>query len=147
MIDINKIIKIIVILCFKLFLCISVIAGLISLYKWYTYERHINKIEVKAEFDSNVCDDKDYPLAITIFNKSSKTIEYSTIDVKVSYIGYSNKLNYGYFETDRIIESGTGIRNCWKVRSDSSYSYNPVFLTGDGKTAKVTYNSFKLKDE
>ena len=52
MIDINKIIKIIVILCFKLFLCISVIAGLISLYKWCTYERHINKIEVKAEFAS-----------------------------------------------------------------------------------------------
>lgn len=151
MIDVNKIIKFVIVLCFKIFLCIYVFIGILYLiyhiYDWYIYERHTNKIEVLAEFGNERCINTEYPLAITIKNKSSKTIEYSTIDIKVSYIGHSDKLNdYGSFEDDRIIKSGHVAGSCWKIKSnESSYSY-PKFLTAEGKTVKVTYTRFRFEN-
>lgn len=145
MIDTNKIIKLIGVFCFKIFLCISVSIALMFLlnyvYRWYIYERHLNKIEVIAEFNSNFCPD-EYPLVIIIKNKSSKIIEHSTIYVKVNYKGHSNKLNdYNSFEDDRIIESGNEICNCWKVKGDCGN-----FLTGEDKEVKVTFSYFDFKD-
>jgi len=145
MIDTNKIIKLIVVICFKIFLSISVSIALISLfcytYRWYTYERHLNKIEVIAQLNSKLCPD-EYPLVIIIKNNSSKTIENSRIYVKVNYTGHSNQLNdYNSFEDDRIIVSGNEICNCWKVKDNLGR-----FLTGDGKDVKVTFSYFDFKD-
>jgi len=149
---VNKIIKFIIIICFKILLYVSVFIGIIyllySIYNWYTHERHINKIKVIAEFDNKRCVNTEYPLAIIIKNDSLKTIKYSTIYVKVSYIGHSNELNdYEPFEDDRIIKSGNLVSGCWKVKSKkTSYSY-PVFLTDKGKTVEITSTYFRFKND
>jgi hypothetical protein len=110
---------------------------------WYSVDRHKDKIEVIASFDKKICELKEYPLMIMVVNGSEKTIDNITIDVAVTRIGYSSKLNsYKDFKYDKIIAPRESWVNCWRV---DNADYGKPALTGVDMEVRVTsfYPTFK----
>lgn len=110
--------------------------------RWFSVERFKKDVAVTVKFDTSLCDKKQFPLFIGVFNNSSKTIESTSVYVKVTKKGYSQKLNeYSSFKDDKILKPKEGISNCWAVEGSSYKS----FLDGVDMDAELDsyYVTFK----
>jgi len=115
-----------------------VIAACIWVYQWLTVDRHKANIKVVALFGEKVCDDKKFPMLVGIVNNSSKTLEKISVDVKVTRIGYSSKLNgWDSFAYDKIIKPGESWAQCWSVRG-TDYARSNL----DGTDLEAAVESF-----
>lgn len=122
---------------------ITLLGGVIYLWNelsyWYQVGRYVSKVSVNVKFDKAVCPEKEYPLSIFVMNDSIKTIEHISVDVKVTNLGYSNKINnYSSFDSDKLIKPNEGVRMCWSV-SSTKYSE-----TLDGENMDVVLEDFDV---
>lgn len=120
---------------------IALLGGLMYLWStlsdWYKVDRYKSKVTVNVKFDKAECSEKEYPLSIFVGNSSIKTISHISVDVKVSRLGYSNKINnYSSFDSDKLIKPNEGFQTCWRVNSTD---YNETL---DGENMGVVLESF-----
>lgn len=115
-------------------------------WNWWSYERHKNGIEVVAlnsvapealkskvvrESDNKeagtFCAGSDFPIFVGYINKSSRSIEYVSIDISAHLPDHStNILEYGsHVDSDRIIEPGGGFGFCRQFTVRDEYKTNP----------------------
>lgn len=125
------------------FFILALLGGVIYLWStlsdWYQIGRYKSKITVNVKFDKAECPEKEYPLSIFVGNISNKTIEHISVYVKVTNLGYSNKINdYSSFDSDKLIKPKEGFQACWKVNSTE---YNETL---DGDNMAVVLESFNV---
>lgn len=64
-----------------------------GIYQWFHIDRHIKNVEVLIDSEGKKCG-APKAVYIKIFNNSSKTIERMTIYLKLTEVGFSEKLNW-----------------------------------------------------
>ncbi len=122
-----------------------VIGGGAWAWNWYSYDRHVAKIQPvvtrKGASPSKVvadtkpveelCND-DYPIFVGFTNGSSQTVEYVQIDVTARLPGHStNILRYdSNLKMDRIVEPGGGFGQCARFQVDEAYKADPKVAQG-----------------
>lgn len=99
---------------------------------WRQYEnygKHLNKITVKAYYDSNSGCEDPYPYTYAIHNFSEKTISRTTFDVSITKKGFSEKINsYTLISESKIIKPYEGYEVCFSA--ENKY-YNGSVLVKD----------------
>jgi hypothetical protein len=115
---------------FKFFSAIVLVIVIsVILFNYQTETRQKNKIEIIIK-PSEKCD-KQYPIAIGVINKSSRTIEKITIYPKAQKEGYSTNLaGYNSIDNDKIIKPNEGNVVCYTGRLDygNQEKYKPEDL-------------------
>lgn len=89
-------------------------------YNYVTYGLPASKVKVIVTLDQAICSDPDFPVAVTILNRSERTVIRTSVHVYAHQKGHSKDLSkWGPLESDVIIPPKEGHRNCWKPRLNS----------------------------
>jgi hypothetical protein len=90
--------------------------GVIITYDYVHEELAKKKIEISVVHAPEKICSKEYPMAVTIENKSSLTIDETSFGISVKREGYSKNLAkwaFNYYSTDKIINPGESYAACW----------------------------------
>lgn len=101
-----------------------------------------DKVEMTVRYDTKVCEDNSYPLAVTIKNHSSGTIKVVYFNITVRLIGYSDNLNDLWrYKSDKIIKPEEAHTSCWqyKLRSNKKQYNDPRYLEFEIRDKRVNF--------
>lgn len=118
--------------------------GIDTVINYYKYDRHKDKVVVRAEFNNKECNTSEYPLYVFIGNSSEKKVMSVNFDISVNRVGRSTKLNsYDDYDSDAILKPNIGISNCYVVYGEE-YDENHNKTTLDGKEMEVEVTNYSV---
>ena len=93
-----------------------VTVGAVYSYNWYTYDRHVQNVQLLITTDKKECPDDKYPIHILIGNTSGRTVERVTFSLSARETGRSSDLTeYNSYEDGHISPPNQGYGACWSV--------------------------------
>jgi len=129
-------------------LLLGVLVGGLHARDWYLQGRHLADIQIEVSLSTALCVE-DHPLFIRITNGSERTLRSASVQVDVTKLGYSTKLNdSARYLSDKVLKPGETTGSCWKVPAKNAFSLKDEdqYIRADGHAARVEAFSAVFED-
>ncbi|MGA0882446.1 MAG: hypothetical protein ACO3QP_06505 [Burkholderiaceae bacterium] len=120
-------------------LLLGLLVGLVFAKDWYFQDRHLAKVQVEVSLSTALCK-PDHPLFIRITNGSERTIRSTSIQVDITKLGYSTKINdEARYVSDKVLKPGETTGSCWKVPAKNAFSLREQdqYIAAEGHVARL----------
>lgn len=102
-------------------------AGLVAMiaYSWWTHDRFFSAVSIRVDRDIKTPDGKlacnvDFPLFVSITNKSSRAVVNSQFEVSAHLPGHSDDITTGWalVRLDNVIPPGGAYAQCYRIHTE-----------------------------
>lgn len=128
--------------------CTLLLFGYIRVSEYYKFGRHEERVAVEIAIDKRLCPEREFPLSITVLNKSKRVVKSVNVSVTVTKAGYSTALNnLDTYTIDKILKPGESTGYCYQVlsREYDRKTFRPALLIEDGLAAALSYKSITFQ--
>jgi hypothetical protein len=120
-------------------LAAAILIGALA-YNWFTYDRHVQKVEFIISTDRKDCADDKWPIHLIIGNSSGRTVEKVTFSFAARYPGRSSDLTrFHSYGDDHILPQSEGWGACWAVPDLSEKVDDPRKLEWSIESKSITF--------
>lgn len=96
---------------------VGVVVAIYFGWNWLTFDRHFNSVVAGARMESGKACATEFPLAVAIGNRSSKTLKRAIFQIEAYALGRSSNLFYSgdRIDSDFIMAPHTNTTSCWSL--------------------------------